>query len=199
MVSECEATHAKFREFIESRKGVEAVLMGVMGSLTQDITPDTRPYLRAAVRKGLRNLSQVHKCANFESAVTTDRCDDDKKSPHSFISIKSSPSVYLETDTDPSDLSCYAGGEVETTNCDLPSASIMSETWPVFPDLICSHINSPASLQAMQKDSHWTGPFQVSDTRYHPVLDHDTNWPMQQGLAFQTTTSNLAAEFTVPH
>lgn len=133
VVSDCEATHAKLREFIESDKVVEAVFMGILGSLTRDNIPETRPYLREAVRKGLHDLVEVHRCASLESAVSTDQCDDDKKSPNSFNSLKSSPSVYLEEDTDPSDLPYPAGGELDISNYDLPSMSIISESFPTPP------------------------------------------------------------------
>lgn len=110
VVSECEATHAKFREFIQSDKVVEVVMMGVMGSLTQDIIPEISPYLREAVRKGLQDLIELHRRAISEATVSIGLHSNGGESPASIDSIISSPSAYFEADLDPSDVSQPLGG-----------------------------------------------------------------------------------------
>lgn len=195
VASECEATHAKFREFIRSDKVVEVVLMGVMGSLTQDIIPETSPYLREAVREGLQDLIELHRRAISEATVSTGSHNNGGESRTSTESIISSPSAYFKGDIDPSDMSQPSGGEMSNISSDLPSISPVSESWPVFPDLDGSHIKSTVSMHFMQKKS--LDNFLTSTATSLPGIDYEVNCPLQQELA--SIVPGSGAGFLVPH
>lgn len=197
--AESEATYMKLREFIRSDEAVEAMLMSVSGSLSQDMNPEKRPYLREAVQKGLQDLVEVHKRARSESAIFTDLRDDDNASPTSFNSINSTPPVFIEADPDTSGLSQPPDGGVSNTSIDLPSVSLCSESWSAYSNLVGSNINPSAELQLELPQQN--GPANFSTPNANPLAEFDENviWVMQQGLTFQPAIPESGVEFTVPH